>query len=81
MFICICPLVEFYTLQISLIECSIICNQPALKNDSAFSWVIFVFFNLSPPPKQKRLISQAPKHINAPWRPPRLFMACLGVTQ
>ena len=29
MFICIYPLVEFYTLQISLIECSIICNQPA----------------------------------------------------
>ena len=31
MFICIYPLVEFYTLQIPLIECSIICNQPALK--------------------------------------------------
>ena len=31
MFICICPLVEFYTLQISLIDCSIICNQPAQR--------------------------------------------------
>ena len=40
MFICIYPLVEFYTLQISLIECSIICNQPAQKKGEP-SWFSF----------------------------------------
>ena len=42
MFICIYPLVEFYTLQISLIECSIICNQPAHQKAQPYGWAFFV---------------------------------------
>ena len=41
MFIYIYPLVEFYTLQISLIECSIICNQPALKEADPKGQLLF----------------------------------------
>ncbi len=55
MFICIYPLVEFYTLQISLIECSIICNQPALKkrtsDGSLFSYGRVPALPRYPPPK------------------------------
>ena len=42
MFIYIYPLVEFYTLQISLIECSIICNQPAQKKENHRGSLFFV---------------------------------------